>query len=455
MREMALAARSLRHRLGVFAVTLGSLTLGATLVMTFGSALDTRLATDMDVLSADTLVLVAAVVGGWGLVITTSAVASCLSVVLTRRRREVALLRALGATPAQVTRLVVAECVVLAALAVLLATPIAWAAGAEVLRLLQQSGLVAATVPYAFGPLTLALGLATTLGGAGSAAVLASRRTARRSVRDVLSTARWDDGPVSRWQLLLGAVLVLAGLACAVVTGTVMRDQGALAQSTAGQVFILGSIGLALLSPLVARRVIALVAPVLRPWAGAPWAMAEASLRGRVRSLTAAVVPVVLLTGIAVGGLSMLDLERSLPAPAVTGITPEDVALLETINVIVIAAIVLFAALMLVNVVIAGTNQRSSELARHRLVGATPRQLLTATATEASVLAVLGLGLGVAPSIAATTAYAYARTGTWHLGLSVDVLAGVAVLALVLSAGTAAATTHRCLRRPAVAAARA
>jgi len=115
----------------------------------------------------------------------------------------------------------------------------------------------------------------------------------------------------------------------------------------------------------------------------------------------------------------MQDLEHSLPAPAATGITRADLQLLETINTIVIAAIALFAAFMLINVLIAQTNQRRSELARYQLVGATPRQLLAATATEATALAlaVLGLALGLLPSLAATTAYAYARTGTWHIGL--------------------------------------
>jgi putative ABC transport system permease protein len=66
------------------------------------------------------LTVLAAIMGGWTLVIVAFGVVSTVSLVVRQRERELALLRSVGTTPGQVRRMVLAETVVVAVPAVVL-----------------------------------------------------------------------------------------------------------------------------------------------------------------------------------------------------------------------------------------------------------------------------------------------------------------------------------------------
>ena len=75
----ALALRSLRFRARGFAASFFALFLGAVILMSFASLLDTRVGLTGD--AASTLLIMACVVGGWGLVIVLYTTLSTLTLV--------------------------------------------------------------------------------------------------------------------------------------------------------------------------------------------------------------------------------------------------------------------------------------------------------------------------------------------------------------------------------------
>ncbi|MDP9365438.1 MAG: ABC transporter permease, partial [Chloroflexota bacterium] len=176
---IGLALRSLRYRAGGFVASFVALFLGTAIVMAFASLLETAAADEVSAASRETLVVMASVVGGWGLVIVTFAVVSTLSLSVRQREREMAVLKNVGATPAQIGRMIVGEAAVVAVVAGALAIPPAMLGGRLVLDLLVATDQVAPDVPHRFGGLTIGVGLGIGVVAAVLAAVLSARRTLR------------------------------------------------------------------------------------------------------------------------------------------------------------------------------------------------------------------------------------------------------------------------------------
>lgn len=113
---LRLAASSLRWRANAFIASLLAIFLGATLMMTFASLLDTR-ADTTDALTRTTLFNTATIAGGWVLMVVACAAAATLALSVRQRSSEMALLKSIGATPVQLRRMLVGEACLLALLA--------------------------------------------------------------------------------------------------------------------------------------------------------------------------------------------------------------------------------------------------------------------------------------------------------------------------------------------------
>jgi putative ABC transport system permease protein len=246
------------------------------------------------VVAAKPLRILAAVFSGWIVLITVFGVSSTIALTIQHRQRELALLRAIGTTPRQVRRMIVGETMVLA----VLATALAYVPSRLLGWLLFDQMASSARLEFRQGWIPGVAGACTALLAAFGAALVASKRAAHTSPVIALGESIADRRWLSRWRLVLAVVLLATGISLGVVTVAIMS--GPLTASTAGPASIMVAMGLALLAPGIARKAARLV-----PTRGVTGELAAQTARVQFRRMAAAIVPVVLVTGIGVATLYM------------------------------------------------------------------------------------------------------------------------------------------------------
>ncbi|MFC0432490.1 ABC transporter permease [Kutzneria buriramensis] len=252
-----------------------------------------------EVLSAGgRLIPVAAVTGGIAALVTVFVVGSTLALLLRQRRRELALLRAIGVTPRQLRRMLLGESMAVGVLAVALAAVPGSLLGSWLLGRLAAAGVVSPLIVYEQHWIPTVSSAAIGLGTAFVATAVAARGSALARPVEALSEAELPRRWLSPTRLVF-AVLTLAGAtALALVTALVMT--GSVAASTAGPSAMLWAAGVALLAPGVTRVVLAVLLPLARGMFGLPGHLAAVNSRtGRIR-VAGAVTPVMLATGLAI-----------------------------------------------------------------------------------------------------------------------------------------------------------
>ena len=179
-----------------------------------------------------------------------------------------------------------------------------------------------------------------------------------------------------------------------------------------------------------------------------------------VPHLTSGLVPQVLVT--ATPGTSTAQLTANLAALAAgqPGLVVEDRTALagrfaeqqqtsEWINYLLVAMIVGYAVIALINTLVMTTNRRRAEFALHRLVGSTRGQILRMVSVEGLLVALSGIVLGTAIGAAVLVPFGLANGspvphGPWWVFFAV--VAG----AIVLSLAATVLPTWAALRTPAV-----
>ncbi|TYB43111.1 FtsX-like permease family protein [Actinomadura chibensis] len=448
---LGLALRSLRHRTGAFAASFLAMFLGSAIIMAFASMLDTARASGATGTARETLTIMANVVGGWGLLLSVFAVASTLTLAVRQRAQEIALLKSVGATPAQLRRMITGEAAGLAVVASLLGIVPAMLLGRGLLGLLHGTDQVPSEIGYSFGPVALSMGIGITLVSAVAAAMITARRTTRVRVAEAMTDAAIGDGRMGRKRTVFAVLFLLAAVWEGVLTITVMDGKGSDAMATSGQADILAAIGLALLSPVIMRGATALAAGPLRAF-GPAGEFAAATMRRRTSALASAVTPVILFVGTAVGTLFLQATENAAMDAAGLAKTAEQKSI-ETLNFVVIGMVVLFTAIMLVNTLIAAIAHRRREFGQTRLAGATPGQVLAAVGLESAVLTVTGVLCGTVASVFTIVPFGLARRDSATPDGSVWTYVAVVALAAVLTGATAHGAARRAVRVPAVEAA--
>jgi putative ABC transport system permease protein len=447
MLALALALRSLRFRAGGFLAGLLSVFLGATILMAFASMLDTRAGNELDPTSEDTLFIVATVVGGWGLLLVAFAVASSLTLSVRQRGREIALLKSVGATPAQVGRMIVGEAALVAVVATSAAIAPAMVLGRLLLGLLQDTGQVAAAASYTFGPIAIALGLGITFLAATAAALVTARRAARVPAVESLRIASVDGATMSRKRVAGACSFLALASTLALVTATVMSGKGIDAMQTAGQASLYAAIGFALLAPLLVRTVATRLVTPLRT-AGAGGFLAALNVRQRTQQLASALMPIIIFTA-TTGTLYMQKIENEAPAVANTVITAAEAKNLETLNYVVVGLIAAFAAILLINTQITTTSYRRQELGQLRLAGSTPTQALLMVSLESLVLLVTGVVFGTLAALFTILPYSIARTDSLLPNSGIAIYLAVVGAAAILTLAASVGAAWRAVRTPA------
>ncbi len=435
-----LALSGLRHRTGAFVATFLSATLGAAILMTFASLLDTAGGPGADDRSVDALVTTASVAGGWCLLIVVFAVSSTMTLSVRQRDLEIGVLRRAGATGGQIPRMVIGEAVLVSLLAAAVAVPIGVLLGRVLLGLLRDTGQVATSIDHRFGAMAWSVGFGVTVLGSVLGALLTARRANRAPSAEISRPGRG--------RIVAAMLFLIAGVSCGVLTATVMKGKGTDAMQTAGQASIWFAVGLALLAPWLLRLVTAVLAGPLRRIGGASGELAALNMRRQAGQMSGAVMPVILFTGITTATVYMQGIDDEASAGLLRADFEKSV---QTLNYVVVGMLALFVAIMLVNTLLAATTYRRGEFARQRLAGATPGQVLGMVAAESALLTVTGVLFGTVASIVTILPFSIARMDDAWPSLAPGRYAVIVAVAVVLTFAAALGATRKAIAGPAIA----
>jgi putative ABC transport system permease protein len=273
------------------------------------------------------------------------------------------------------------------------------------LALLRNGGMVSDTVPYGGGAAALGATVVLVVLTSLAAAAVTARRTTNGPATLALTEGRAGSGRLRWWRAAIGLLLVAYGVGMAIVTITVTAhaEDPYAAMSTSGSSSILVGVGLAVLSPVLLRWASSLVAPAVGRIGVVGWLAAYNTSR-RSQLLGGVLAPVIVLTAAAVGVLMLVGIDhRTIGTEAPEGET------INLLNNLVTGMLSVFAAIMVVNAFAAVVAGRRQELARLRLLGATPTQVEHSVLAEAGIVAVVGVVLGLIASLATVVPFAVAR----------------------------------------------
>nr|WSW62246.1 FtsX-like permease family protein [Streptomyces sp. NBC_00998] len=240
------------------------------------------------------LVSMGGAMGGTSLLVAILVVVGTFSLSVQQRYRELALLRAIAATPKQLRRMIGREALVVGlaagAAGALAGLPLAaWLHGRFV-----ESGVVPANLERTAGIFPMFAAVGASLLGAWAAARITGRRIARIRPAEALAEAALERGRPAWIRIAIG-VLLLAGGVVLVAVLSVLRTEPASTPVTFLAVVVLAG-AVSLLGPLLVRGATALLAGPLR-MAGAGGHLATANLRGNATRMASAVTPLALLIG--------------------------------------------------------------------------------------------------------------------------------------------------------------
>ena len=439
---------NLRHRRAAYLASFLNLFLGGAILTGFAALYETGSAPGLSKTDRSALQTMALVIGGWGALIIAFGTAATLSLAVQQREKEIALLKAAGALPRQIRRMILIETATLLAAAAIPATPAGMAVGRAVLATLKSTHQVSNGVGFRFGGTTLAIGLGDVTLAAVIAGVVAGRRAANQSTAASLVTAATEDAGMSRKRKIAAVVLILLGLDAGVMSATVLKDAGYTTMSTAGQACILTGIGLALLAPALVRITGAVLGPLMRRSGGY---LAEAELRRHSRPAAGVLMPVILFVTLADGALYQQLIQDDADHAQHVAMSADDKGV-QTLSFLVVGMIALFAAVVVANIAVAATLHRRREFGQRRLIGDTPSEVRRSLGWEACAILAAGLVCGTLAALVGVIPFSYAKTGDLlpHQGLGVFLGVAASITALTLAACLGAA--RRALSVPALAA---
>ncbi|MEU9109406.1 FtsX-like permease family protein [Streptomyces xanthophaeus] len=240
------------------------------------------------------LVSMGGAMGGTALLVAVLVVVGTFALSVQQRHRELALLRAVAATPRQLRRMIGREALLVGLAAGLTGAaaglPLAsWLYGRFV-----AAGVVPATLERTAGILPMLAAVAASLLGAWAAARITGRRTARIRPAEALAEAALERRRPAPARIAAGALLLAAGAVLVAVLASLRIEPASTPVTFLAVVVLAGAVSL--LGPLLVRGATVLLAGPLR-LAGTGGHLATANLRGNATRMASAVTPLALLTG--------------------------------------------------------------------------------------------------------------------------------------------------------------
>ena len=243
-----------------------------------------------------TLIPVTAAFGGLAMFIAMFVVASTLGLSIQQREREIALMRAVAATPGQIRRLIAWEAVIVALIGSAAGLWPGIVAGRALARALVRHGIE----PPNFALNYDWLPAAAAVGGGVAIALLAVLAACRRAARVAPTLALTDAAAEPRLLgpgRIIGGALALAGaIPLLAVATTTTSPQTAAPTSELGAICLV--VAAAFLGPVVAYALARLLGPALAAISPVGGFLASANLRTSTRRFSSASTPLVLTVGL-------------------------------------------------------------------------------------------------------------------------------------------------------------
>jgi len=268
------------------------------------------------------LIIMSGVFGGMVAVVMALVVSATIGLSVRQRRRELALLRASGATPRQVRRMVVTETMVVGVLGLVLGLLCGRVAGDWIFGMLTGNGIVPSQLRFDQGPLPFAGAALLTFVVLRTTVGFAAGRAARIRPIQALAEAAVPAGVLGRPRLIFGAVFAIGTLGLAISTMFMSPVNAAAIGGPAG---LTGSIGVAILGPLLIRSALVPRVTALLEKRGSSGSLAVINLRVRAAQFTAILVPITLASAIALGNIYSQTTQQKAAAEAYTGSLMADV----------------------------------------------------------------------------------------------------------------------------------
>ena len=241
------------------------------------------------------LVQLGTVFGGYVALLVMFVVAGTIGLAVRHRRRDLALLRAVAATPGQITRLVLIEVGLLSLLSVVIGVPSGWFAIRWLRGELVDHKFIPDTFPFGGGVLTSVAVVVATIAVAVGAALIAARRTVLIRPTEALGEIAVEPRRNSKIRLFSGFVALAGGIFLTTLT-TALKGNAALGTAI-GVLFVL-VLAVALLAPWINRVAARLLGPVLRAVWGDSGYLAAANLRANAQSMVTVLTALVLSVGL-------------------------------------------------------------------------------------------------------------------------------------------------------------
>ncbi|MEU7800337.1 ABC transporter permease [Micromonospora arborensis] len=354
---------------------------------------------------------------------------------IARQGRDVALVRAVGATPGRVRRAVAAQAAAVAVPAALLGVPLgallarAWLAG------LTGHGVIPPGVTFHPSAAALPAALGITVGASLVGALVAAMRPARVRPAAALTETAVPQRRVSFVRTAIGVVLLAGGVLLSIL---IANGDPAKADGSSFFTMLAMCVGAGFVGPVLLR----LTAPLARLFGGTG-ALAADNLAVRSKALSGALVPLVLAIAFA-----MVKVVTHTTSVHVHG-APDSTAEVWT-EYSGTAVYVAFAAVAAVNTLVTVLLARRRELAVTRLVGASRMRALAVVVCEALMVTVTALAVGTVVAMVTMVPMLHGMLGTWmpylppgQLTVGLVTVIGLVLLGTVVPALVA-------MRRPAV-----
>ncbi|MBX7470351.1 FtsX-like permease family protein [Streptomyces sp. MAG02] len=239
------------------------------------------------------LVSLGGAIGGTALFVALFVVVGTFGLSIQQRHRELALLRAIAATPQQMRRLIGREALLVGVVAGVLGSLAGLPLGAWLHDRFVAVGAVPATLERAVSVFPMAAAVTATLLAAWAAARISAHRISRIRPAEAMAEASVERRP-ARGRIVAGLATLVAG-AVLVAVLSVLRTESASTPVMFLSVVVL-SVAVSLLGPVVVRAAAALLSGPLAT-GGPGGRLATANLRGNAARMAAAATPLALLIG--------------------------------------------------------------------------------------------------------------------------------------------------------------